>query len=48
MVNLLHDVGHDLVVHVLVAVQVHLGVVRIVPNDFPGPKAYILTLEASQ
>ena len=38
MVNLLHELGHDLVVHVLVDVQVHLRVVKIVPNDSPGQK----------
>ena len=36
MVSLLHEVGHDLVVHVIVDVQVHLGVVKIAPNGFPG------------
>ena len=37
MVNLLHEVGHDLVVHVVIDVQVHLRVVKMVPNDSPGP-----------
>ena len=38
MVNLLHEVGHDLVVHVVIDVQVHLRVVKMVPNDSLGPK----------
>ena len=36
MVNLLHQVGHHLVVLVIVDVQVHLRVVKIV-NDSPIP-----------
>ena len=35
MVNLLHEVGHDLVVHVVIDVQVHLRVVKMVPNAAP-------------
>ena len=38
MVNLLHEVGNDLVVHVILDIQVHLMVVKIVPNDSPGTK----------
>ena len=37
MVNLLHEVGDDLVVHVDVDVQVHVRVVKIVPSESPGP-----------
>ena len=35
--NLIHKVGDDLVVHVVVDVQVHLSVVKMVPNDSLGP-----------
>ena len=38
MANLLHEVGEGLVVHVVVDVQVHLSVVKLVPNDSSGPK----------
>ena len=39
LVNLLHEVGCDLVVHVVIDVQVHLRVVKMIPNDSLGPKA---------
>ena len=36
-VNLLHEVGDDLVVHVVIDVHVHLSIVKMVPNDSPDP-----------